>query len=368
MVPPPAAAALTWPQVWAFRAQRHSLTTRRPAGDLIELVSELCGLHAQVMSSAELTALARLDGFDRAAVRDALWSERTLFKTWAMRGTLHLLPTQEFNLYAAALGRSRHHRRPAWLRAAGLTEDELDALLGAIHGALDGGALTREELGAAVAGELGRPELAEQVQGSWGSFLKPAAMQGRLCFAPSDDRLVRFTRPDRWLRTTKEHVDPDEGIAEILRRFLRAYGPSRREDLARWWGFLTAAQARKLTETLDVSVVDLDGERAYALTEDLDALQAAAPSGLVRTLPQFDQYVVGAWRTQPDIAPVRPLIYREAGWISAVVLIDGRIAGTWKGDAKGTEVTLFERVKAPLRRTIAEELARLGFTSQPTFR
>ena len=59
----------------------------------LDVVGDLCGLHAQVMSSAELTLWARVDGLTREEVGELLWEHRHLVKTWAMRGTpLHLLP------------------------------------------------------------------------------------------------------------------------------------------------------------------------------------------------------------------------------------------------------------------------------------
>jgi len=79
-------------------------------------------LHAQLMSSAELTAWARVEGLDRDAIRRALWEERTLVKTWAMRGTLHLLPAHELPLWHAALNTSRRFlRESAWKKYYGIT-------------------------------------------------------------------------------------------------------------------------------------------------------------------------------------------------------------------------------------------------------
>src|ERR1051325_250207 len=104
---------LTWGQAAAWRARRHYLEERAPAGSMLGVASRLCGLHAQVMSSAELTLWARVEALDRGDVRRALWDERRLVKTWAMRGTLHLLPTGELPLWHAALSISRRYLRPA---------------------------------------------------------------------------------------------------------------------------------------------------------------------------------------------------------------------------------------------------------------
>src|SRR5579864_4991898 len=95
---------LTWPQVAAWRMRRHRLHKRAPKGSMLKVAGEICGLHAQVMSSAELTAWVRVEGLERDEVRSALWKDRTLFKTWAMRGTLHLLPSHEMAMWRAALG------------------------------------------------------------------------------------------------------------------------------------------------------------------------------------------------------------------------------------------------------------------------
>ena len=99
------AARLGWAQVMAWRAARHHLDERVPAKATLDVVAEICGLHAQVMSSAELTLAARVEGLGPDDVRRALWEERSLVKTWAMRGTLHLLPAAELPLWQAASGR-----------------------------------------------------------------------------------------------------------------------------------------------------------------------------------------------------------------------------------------------------------------------
>src|SRR5690349_23866975 len=129
---------LTWRQAAAGRVMRHHLDRRAPAGSMLAVASEICGLHAQVLSSAELTAWARVENLDRQAVRRALWDDRSLVKCWAMRGTLHLLPSGELPLWHAALGTSGRYRRPALWRRFGLSLKEIDRLTEAVAEALDG--------------------------------------------------------------------------------------------------------------------------------------------------------------------------------------------------------------------------------------
>ena len=168
---------------------------------MLAVASRLCGLHAQVMSSAELTVWARVEDLDRRAVQRALWEDRTLVKTWAMRGTLHLLPADELPLWHAALSTSRRYLKPAlWLKYFGITIEELDRLTEAVAAALESRVMTREELVHEVGRITGSAAFSAKIaQSSWGTILKPAAFTGRLCFGPSLGQRVRFTRPDTWL-------------------------------------------------------------------------------------------------------------------------------------------------------------------------
>jgi uncharacterized protein YcaQ len=356
-----------WGQVMAWRLRRHHLHERAPATAMLDVTADVCGLHAQVMSSAELTLWARVDGLPADAVRRALWEDRTLVKTWAMRGTLHLLPAAEYPLWQAARSTTRGWEAASWLKAFGVTQQELRRLVDAVATALDGRLLTREELAAEVATLTGSPELGDKVRGSWGAMLKPAAALGRLCFAPSQGQQVRFTRPDTWLGGWREH-DPDQALLEVIRRHLAASGPVTREDVARWWGVPSPAQVQKRIERLgdEVTVVDVDGTRAYLLAADLAGLGGAAASRSVRLLPAFDQYVVTATRQADHLlpGPFKDRIYRPQGWLSPVLLVGGRMDGTWRQEATGgrLRVTIepFTRLPAWARRGAEAEAERLA--------
>src|SRR4029453_15156571 len=89
------------------RAARHHLDERAPAGVMLEVAAGIAGVHAQVLSSADLTLWARVEALAPDSVRRALGDARSLVKTWAMRGTLHLLPAAEFPMWQAALSTKR---------------------------------------------------------------------------------------------------------------------------------------------------------------------------------------------------------------------------------------------------------------------
>jgi uncharacterized protein YcaQ len=338
------AIELTWPQALAWRMRRHHLIERAAPAEMLDVTARIGGLHAQVMSSAELTLHARVEGLDREAVSQALWEDRSLVKLWAMRGTLHLLPAAELDVWLGALGTYDHYLKRAWLKAFDITAEQLEQLIDAIGEALDGELRTREELGTAVASIVGEPELAAKVQGSWGPYLKPASFRGRLCFGPSDGQKVRFTRPDSWLGRELGAVDADTAHREVTRRHLGAFGPAAREDLARWWAVQPAQGGRMLKALGDeIVAVEVDGTEGWMLRDHAEEAAAENPvSRLVRLLPGFDMWVIGAARDAAALLDPaeKKRVYRNQGWISPVLLVNGRMEGVWKHERKGRRITV----------------------------
>jgi hypothetical protein len=344
---------------------------------MLAIAGRLCGLHAQVMSAAELAVWARVERLERGAVPRAVWEERTLIKTWAMRGTLHLLPAVELPLWHGALATSRRYRSAVgWKRWLGITLSELDRLTEAIGQALEDRVLTREELLREVS-RLSRSKAfaTKAALNGWGTVLKPAAFAGHLCFAPSIGPRVRFTRPDTWLKQTSPPLDPNAATAELTRHFLSAYGPATVHDFARWWGGASMKTVRGWLAGLgeEVAAVDLKGEQAWMLAGDVRIARELAVTRSVRLLPAFDPYVIAASRHAGHLLPgdFRSRIYRPQGWISPVLLVNGRMVGTWGHKINGSrlELTIEPLVKQPawVRRAAKQEAERLAvfFALQP---
>jgi hypothetical protein len=362
------AVELMWESMLAWRMHRHQLVERAPRRSLVAVVDRIGGLHAQVMSSAELTAWARVEELSSDAIRDALWKSRSLVKLWAMRGTLHLLPARTLGLWLGALGTYDHYLKPVWLRNFDITQTELETLISAVGRALDGQLMTREQLGTEVARITRSKGVKEKVQGSWGPYLKPASFRGKLCFGPNDGQRVRFTAPSSWVRGEVDRVDRDEALQEITRRYLGAFGPGTREDLARWWGVQPARAGRMLEALRDeIVAVDVEGSAGWMLDTHATEAAAAEPVQVARLLPGFDMWVIGAARGSAALLdPARKKrVYRDQGWISPVLLVNGRMEGVWKHERKGKRLLVtvepFTRRQATwVREQIDAEAQRLA--------
>src|SRR6266511_1222085 len=165
------AVKVSWNQALAWRMHRQLLD---PIGTLpvAGVVRRLCGVQAQVASSAELAVRVRRQSSRAGEVGRAL-SQGRLIKAWAMRGTLHLLTPEEGGAFLSLIAAGRSWERPSWQRYFGMTTKLMDGLRGAAREALDGTVLTRDELVAAITARRGLEHIGEALRSGWGTLLKP---------------------------------------------------------------------------------------------------------------------------------------------------------------------------------------------------
>ncbi|WP_346433941.1 winged helix DNA-binding domain-containing protein [Nonomuraea composti] len=344
---------VTWSQILAWRLSRQFVSAADGAG-AVAVARRLCGVQAQVASSARLAVAVRSARPDPAEVDEALWTGRTLVKTWLMRGgTLHLVPSDQLADYCSALSTLRFWEKGSWQRGHGVTAAEIAAIMEAVPAALGDRALTREELVDAVVARTGDEHLREPLTSGWGALLKPLSRLGELCYGPPREGKVTFTTPRSWVPGWPGELPPqEEAGVRLVRAFLGAHGPATPEMFDGWLFGGVARKAvlkgwfRELAPELTEVETD-DGTTLLALTEHLDSLTAAEPSAAVHLLPGFDQYILGAPR---DLAPLLPpelkaKVSRQAGWISPVVVHEGRVAGVW--EAKGGDVVLDVAASVP---------------------
>lgn len=349
-------------QVHAFRLQRHHLLDGKKPG-FLTVCSDICGAQAQIISAAYASLWTRVPGLTRAEITTAVCEKRTLIRTSLMRQTLHLVPATDFEIYIAALRQSRVAAVLRIMSRFGIDEKEADNLSGLILDALSSGPLGRVALADAV-----RPKVSRRVR-AWmekvWSILRIPIAEGRVCYGPERGHDATFVRTDHWLGKRKP-VAEAEAKQILFRRYLRAYGPATARDFAFWSG-MPMPEAHSVLSPLasELAEIELNGARCFLLQEDLPRFKRAKQTGCVRLLPAFDAYLLAHSVKDHLIEPRHyKRVYRNQGWISPVVLIDGEIAGTWSHRMnKGRlEVDLqpFTKFTSDARQQIEEEIARLA--------
>jgi Winged helix DNA-binding domain len=355
---------VTGDQVAAFRLERHHLTDPGDGAGIVGIAGDVCGIQAQVMSSAELALFARCRTTTRAEIRDALWQKRSLVKTALMRITLHLVPAAEYTTYITALreaGVALVQRISARMK---VDVAEMYAMSDFVTEALSDAPLTQQEL-AKRAWARASPRMRKWLKYGWSVF-RPAIVQGLICYGPPKRSEVTFVRVDRWLPRQRA-ITPADARQTLARHFLGAYGPADARDFYKWSGMAMAnAKAAWAAIANDLQDVDVDGRTLSVLARDAAALKnATLDRSSVRLLPAFDPLLLAHFEKDHLVERRHyKRVYRNQGWLSPVVLVGGRIAGVWflRATAKRltADVDLFARASRDVSRAIAAEADAIG--------
>lgn len=355
---------VSWDRALAWRLRRQFVDPQA-GGSVAEVVSRLCGVQAQVASAAETAIRLRQAAPETGEVARAL-AGGTVIKTWAMRGTLHLLRSTEAPALLSLMARARPWARPAWQKAFGLTEADVDALTAAVAELLDGRVLSRDELVTEIVAEPRFSGLEQALRSGWGTVLKPLAWQGVLCYGPSRGSRVTFTAPASVVSGWPGLPDPAQAGPAVVAAYLGAYGPATPAGFSAWMsrGSLRKTDVRSWFAALGdrVTEVDVDGDAAWLLTEHVDELAASPPARGVRLLGGFDQWVLGPGTDAAHIldAEHRTKVSKTSGWIAPLVLTSGRVTGTWELAGTDLVVTMFPGARPPSARALSAEAAKVA--------
>ena len=303
-----------------------------------EAVEQVGGLQTQYSPSGYVGLWTRVEGFRRDDLTAAL-EQRSIIQATLMRTTIHMVSRREFWRYAAGV---RQARRDAAGRTSGLPGTaELEAASEALRVALADGPRTVKELDGLAGGFLGS-------LGLWVDLVR---------VPPSGTwehrRADRLALADEWLGASD--ATEAEGLAHLVRAYLRAFGPAPWKDVATWAGLPVtvakrAGEGLALTRYLDergAELIDLEGE----------ALPDAAMPVPVRFLPHWDSnLLVHARRTGLVPEAHRPRIFSIRNPFSVgAVLVDGRVAAGWSVKEGRVLVDPYEEVPATAARAVEAE-------------
>jgi hypothetical protein len=324
------------------RMTRQGLAARS-AADTAGVAAAAVGLQAQDIGAARLGMRARSTAVDEASVVNAIQHERSAVRTWLMRSTVHLVAAEDLRWMAELYGpvMERNHRT-RW-RNLGITETVIDTALAHARELLDGRGLTRHELAAELTAR--GLELGDDGQAPT-HLLAALTARGLTCRGADRGRDATFVLIDDWVPPVPPPADP---LAELARRYFRAFGPATAADFTTWSGLPSGAAIASIRDEL--TEAEFDGRRGWALGR-------VEPVRAIRLLPMFDNYLLGYRDRTAMLDPGRhPQVY-VGGIIKASVVCDGRVIGIWRLDraarTAAVRVTPFE----PFTRRHHDELDR----------
>ena len=311
-----------------IRAQQLVAARTRSKRGVAQVVRDVCGVQAQDAAAAALSIRARRAGLVAADVERALAEERSIVRTWCMRGTLHLVAAEDvgwlLKLFGPIFIRSNRGRRAK----LGLSDEVAERGVRALRSVLaKHGALTRAEIVEQLASHdirltgQARPHL-----------LALAALQGVICYGPARGREPTYVLLNDWIERGVD-LTAEQARAELTQRYLSAYAPATPEDFAAWSG-LALGDARAAWQHIASALIEVkwgDTSAWMLKTQTKWLKQIAAQSLTVRLLPAFDTYLLG-YRNRDLILDAKHArrIYPGGGIIHPALMVEGRVSGAWK--------------------------------------
>src|SRR4051794_26799333 len=322
-------------------ARRHFLA--EPADSIDGVVADLVGLHATDPATPYLSLWARVAGFSVADLDGELYQSRTLIKHLAMRRTLWTVRSADLPLIQSGasdrVADNERRRLISEAQKAGITDDGARWLETACAAVLrhlnEHGAASAKELRQALPELDGRFDYAPGKR--WGGetplaprVLTVLAVRGDIVRGHNDGVWTisrpRWTPTEAWLASTVGAADPEVARAELLRRWLRAFGPATKTDI-KWWFGNTLTWTRHALRDIDAVEVDLDGTPGFALPDDIDNEPDAEP--WCALLPGLDVTTMGWYHRDWYLGEHRSQLFDSNGNGGPTAWWHGRIVGGW---------------------------------------
>jgi Winged helix DNA-binding domain len=354
---------------------RHRLAEGSKAESVAEAARSLVVLHATDPATVFLEVWARTTESSPESIEHELYEEPTVLRMLAMRRTLWLVPLPDVAMIFAAGSRDVAEReRPRTLKIL--------ADGGSVPYPADRFAELEDITLAAIRqhGEVATPRLrdldprlAERVtiargknyQGSMpviSRVVHHLALDGRIGRGRPRGTWISgqfcWSPIERWFSSGIPPMPIDEARAELVRRWLRTFGPGTRDDI-RWWTGWTVGLTRAALGAAGAVEVSLDGGAVgYELPDDLDETPPVEP--WVAFLPALDATTM-AWAVRDwYLGPHRPRLFDTNGNAGPTIWVDGRIVGGWAHRRSGEVVPmLLEDIGTDTRRRIEAEAGRL---------
>ncbi len=344
----------------AFRWAAHGLGERPTSSSLLDAAGR-CGVQNSPPGAAALALNARVRDLRPGGLEDVV-EKRSLLQTWCMRGSPYLFPATDAAVFTAGVlpptEQGRQHLIPGIVPALnrlGMSlDDVVDRTEAVIREVLAGRQLAINELGAEVSGQIA-PGLPPEQRAWWAEpgpyaagqplgegvvhfALRILTLRQVICFGSRAGNKAPFVLVNEWLGHVTPAVEPVDARAELLRRYLRCYGPATRAGFASWVG-VQVGDTDPWWDPIaaELTPVDFDGP-AWVLTADLPALESPTPASGLRLLPPHDPYTQLHDRETIVDRRHHRAIWRTVG-DPGTILVDGRIVGTWRARKTGKKLT-----------------------------
>jgi hypothetical protein len=292
------------------------------------LLAEIIAVQAQDAPSAFLSIHVRGSEQTAAAIEEARQVQRSIMRTWLMRGTLHLAASEDAAWLLPFLGPVFMNADCRRLHQLGWNDEQAVRAVGIVENEL------------VKTGRLSRTQVTELLRANGFPFegqatahlVYLAALKGILCLGDDRSGKTEYHLANDWVGNW-QYLDRSEALEKLAFRYLSAYGPAAPEDFAKWSG-LPLKQAREAWKLISSQLeeVEIAGQATWMLGSRISWLsESYILDREVHLLPRFDTFLLGYANRSLIVSPENAKkVNAGGGLISAVLLVGGQVKGSWK--------------------------------------
>jgi hypothetical protein len=315
------------------------LLLKRAKLPVVQAVERVAGLQAQLGATPYIGLWARLENFRPRALERALLAGK-VSRGLLMRGTVHVVTSRDYALFGAALDVAA----PAWLTAEA---EEIARRVAPSLREFTAEPRTRAEIFDWLEREHGF--VSDGTNRTWYAM----RIRGRIGHSAEASLWRAPIHGPTFAAVEQDDHDGAGARTELVRRYLAAFGPATRAEIAGWSGL----KVRDFADLLD-GLVRLRDDRGRELLDVPRAPRPAADTPApVRLLPKFDNVLLDRQRVLPEA--YRKLVVRKNADVQPTFTVDGYVAGIWRVERGRVVTEPFAPLPRTARRELEDEASRL---------
>lgn len=326
---------MTTPQLLQIRLQNQQLSRQqfKTPGEVVEWLG---AVQAQDYLGALWSIGMRLPKAIESDVEKAV-SDKTMVRTWPMRGTLHFVSPKDIRWMLKYLAPRVHSKIGSVFRREGLDAKQFTRAMKLWEKALAGGkCLTREEMYEVL--EKGKLS----AKGTRGLLmLGYAAQEALICFGERKGKQQTLVLLDEWLPEKGAELSREEALARLAEIYIRSHGPVLVEDLA-WWSGLTKTET---TSAINSISDRLASEKCGGKTYWFFPSKEIKSKSICALLPTYDEFGVAYKDRNPIIHKTD--VKRVGGFFTSGIMHNGQITGVWRRELEKENVDIDIKPFAP---------------------
>lgn len=316
-------------QINKFVLTKQHLADESETGDIVQVVKDIAGLHAQVPATPYLSLFARVNNFAKAQLDEELYFKKNLARIKCIRSTLYILPKDTICAAFAATKRMLEMPSDKYTKYLGLTKQNYESISEKIVEIIHDHGLTTKE----IKKELGLSldvSLIVNLMCDQGLLIRGIPKAGW------KSNIHTYYRFCDYLPGLDLNADNEENARKlIVKQYLASFGPVTENDIAWWTGF-PKREIKQLVENLGDRIIQLEISNAngdyFLLSSDEKQLKTVGfpTKQTVNLLPVLDPYIMGYKERKRYLDyNYYDNVFDFNGNATSTILVDGKIIGIW---------------------------------------